>query len=138
MRRAERWGRWAWHWTSSPRGTSDDSVSPARQWISSAICSLRWQRNTTSHPTFRTTFTVTFAGIRDAIRRAEAFRVLGRDLTDVRRKAEWVIAKGYRRIGAEIELVPKQAGNPNFSPGKEKLPGRSALGPPSQCWPCVC
>jgi len=51
--------------------------------------------------------TRTYQQIRKIIQAAEALKLLGRDVAEVKQKAERVIIIGNRRIGEEIRKVPK-------------------------------
>jgi hypothetical protein len=78
----------------------------------------------------------TFEQIRKIVKAAEVLQRMERDLTEVKKKAEWVILVGNTRIGEEIKKVPKARGpggkkgtKAAFTP-EGKGSGRAATGIP--------
>jgi N6-adenosine-specific RNA methylase IME4 len=75
----------------------------------------------------------TYEEIRRIVQRAEALRVLGSHIAEVKQKAEWVILIANQRIGEEIKKVPKASGGDqrsNLPRREDSKPGREALGIP--------
>jgi hypothetical protein len=66
-----------------------------------------------------------FAKIKEVERLARGMHALHADSTEIRHKAEWVIAKCARRIGVEIAAVPKATIGPGR--GKKNLTDRKIL-----------
>jgi N6-adenosine-specific RNA methylase IME4 len=74
----------------------------------------------------------TFDAIRKIERNAEALKILFRDVTEVKNQCERVVLVANRRIGAELEAIPKATPNPQkpISHASEIGSGRSATGVP--------
>jgi N6-adenosine-specific RNA methylase IME4 len=76
----------------------------------------------------------TYEQIHKTIKAAEAFKLPGRDMAEVKQKAEWVILIGNQRIGEEIKKVPKAThkGGPKkqITPQGKSVAGRAATGIP--------
>src|ERR1700730_927908 len=72
----------------------------------------------------------TYEQIRKIVKAAEVLQRMERDLTEVKKKAEWVILVGNQRIGEEIKKVPKatyKGGPKKQSPlGGKLVAGREA------------
>jgi N6-adenosine-specific RNA methylase IME4 len=73
----------------------------------------------------------TYEAIRKVIKAAEAVKLLGGHIAQIKQKAEWVILIGNQRIGEELATVPKATKwDDQFTPGGKLIDGKAGTGIP--------